>query len=168
MTPLSRLTLAAANSCRTISSSPLHIGNPAREQAPFLATRKFGFEPEKSFIYNRLSLGAEPNEPTEPKEPKPAPHPPKTPSQFTNSLQTNNRLASFSHSPIQIAVPSPTNPQISSISSSVTAIHPCVQSPSIRTPSRKPWIMISPPASIPASRARATSAASGYEICSDR
>src|ERR1039458_1701227 len=56
----------------------------------------------------------------------------------------------------------------SAISSSVTAMHPCVQSPSSRTPSRRPWIMMSPPASTPASRARATSAVSGYEIRSDK
>jgi hypothetical protein len=40
-------------------------------------------------------------------------------------------------------------------------MHPCVQSPSLARPSRKPWIMMSPPGSIPDSLARATSAASG-------
>ena len=66
MTLLSRLTLAAANSCRSISSSPSHMGNPARDRTPSLATRKFGSEPKNSFIYNKVKLATEPNEPNEP------------------------------------------------------------------------------------------------------
>jgi hypothetical protein len=119
MTPLSRLALSAANSSRAISSSPWHWAVLGSAKC----TARIASEPKNSFIYN---------------EAKPVPHPTKTPSQFTNSLQTNNQLASFRHSPIQIGVPSPTRPQISSISSSVTAMHPCVQSPSTRTPSRIP------------------------------
>ena len=46
------------------------------------------------------------------------------------------------------------SPQISSISRSVTAIQPCVQSSSgCRTPFFTPWIMISPPGSTPSRRA---------------
>src|ERR1035437_5721662 len=62
MTPLSRLTLAAANLYRTTSPSPSHMSNPGRDRTPFLATRKFGFEP---------------SEPTEPNpDPRALPHHP--------------------------------------------------------------------------------------------
>src|ERR1035437_3650910 len=169
MTLLSRLILAAANSRRTIrSSSPWQSATLGENGRRTMQHANLGSEPKKSFIYTKTKLSAEPNEPQEPKEPKPVTDRSHTPNEPINSLQTNNQLGSFYHPPIQIAVPSPTSPQISSISSSVTAIHPCVQSPSICTPSGKPWIMMSPPGSTPASRARATSAASGYEICSDK
>src|ERR1035437_66062 len=142
MTLLSRLTLSAANSRRTIgSSSPWQSATLGENGRRTMQHAILGSEPKKSFISTKTKLSAEPNEPNEPdepKEPNQVTHTPKIPSQFTNSLQTNNQLGSFYQSPIQIDVPSPTNPQISSISSSVTAIHPCVQSPSIRTPSGKP------------------------------
>ena len=51
---------------------------------------------------------------------------------------------------ISTAVPSATSPQISSISASVTAMQPCVQSDSgCATPAFTPWIMMSPPGSTP-------------------
>jgi hypothetical protein len=87
-----------------------------------LLPAEFAFEPKKSFICNKTRLAADPDEP---KEPKPQ----------------ADRLASFSPSPIRFGVPSFISPQISSISSSVTAMQPCVQSPS----PRKPWTRMSPP-----------------------
>src|SRR5260370_35232576 len=95
MTPISRLTLAAAFPGRAVQPAEL------------------AFEPKKSFSYNKTRYLSDPNEPKEPKQPR---------------LQTH-RSASFRHSPIQMGVPSSTTPQISSTSSSVTAIQPCVQSP---------------------------------------
>ena len=134
MTLLSRLILAAANSRRTIrSSSPWQSATLGENGRRTMQHANLGSEPKKSFIYTKTKLSAEPNEPQEPKEPKPVTDRSHTPNEPINSLQTNNQLGSFYQSPIQIDVPSPTNPQISSISSSVTAIHPCVQSPSIRT-----------------------------------
>src|ERR1035437_6658180 len=71
MTPLSRLTLAAANLYRTTSPSPSHMSNPGRDRTPFLATRKFGFEP------------------SEPTEPNPLTRPRRLPNEPINPLKTN-------------------------------------------------------------------------------
>jgi hypothetical protein len=81
---------------------------------------QFAFEPKKFFVYNKTRLITDPNEPKEPNK------------------KHSHRLASFRQSPTRIGVPS----QIPSISSPITAMQPCVQSPS-----RKPWTIISPPGS---------------------
>src|ERR1035437_4146904 len=83
MTPLSRPTLAAANSCHSISSSPSQsatLGETGRSSSQHA---NLWFEPKKSFIYNKISLGAEPNEPNEAKPFRRIPNEP------INPLKTN-------------------------------------------------------------------------------
>ena len=71
------------------------------------------------------------------------------------------------HGRISIGMPIATRGQISSISRSVTAMHPLVQlnrqwpAPYCRRSGAKPWIMISPPAGSPKPRARSRSCSFG-------
>jgi hypothetical protein len=123
MTPLSRLTLAAANSCRTISSSPWQsatLGENGRRSA------------------KPANLGSEPKKVT---------NPPKIPNEPSNSLKTHESTGfvfSFP-TPDRRALPhQPPNLVHFLVRHRDSPLRPVAP---IRTPSRKPWIMMSPPAS---------------------
>src|SRR5674476_936129 len=88
MTPLSRLTVAAANSYRTVSSSSWQSATLGEKGHHSLQPAHLGSEPKKSFIYNKFKLGAEPNEPKEPKEPNQVTHTPSIPNEPSKSLKT--------------------------------------------------------------------------------
>ena len=84
MTPLFRLTLAATNSSGTIQ--PATLGENRRRSMEYA---NLGSEPKKSFIYNKIGLGAEPNEPNEPKEPNQVTHTASIPNEPSKSLKTH-------------------------------------------------------------------------------
>src|ERR1035441_10622604 len=92
MTPPSRLAVSTPNPCRTISSSPWQsaiLGENGRR-----SRRHANLRPElkKSFIYNKIQLGAEPNEPHKPRKPALRTDPTQIPGEPINSLKTNNPL----------------------------------------------------------------------------
>ena len=89
MTPLSRFTLSAANSCRTFSSSPWQTATLGENGRRSMEHANLGSEPKKSFIYNKIGLGAEPNEPNEPKEPNQVTHIASIPNEPSKSLKTH-------------------------------------------------------------------------------
>src|ERR1035437_3522296 len=76
---------AAADPGRANSAPPWCRGilGPAKRAGRFAA------EPKKSFIYNKISLGAESNEPTEPNDPNQAKPFRKIPNEPINPLKTH-------------------------------------------------------------------------------
>src|ERR1017187_8492745 len=127
MTPLSRLALSAPDPCRTISSS-LTMDNPGRgKHLARCVPRELGPNPRSPSFTTILDSALNP------------PNPSQCPTQqkhqansLTHCKQTTNWLRSLIPQS-RSACPPPPDPRSSSISSSVTAMHPCVQSPSSRT-----------------------------------